>query len=412
VTIAGVVEKRGLVYLEWTRPFEPLPRPPLIRIRPTLLCWTLAALLGSATSAQAASPLLVGAAEDAAKQPDLVTAKAKMDLAQLAGLGAIRLTAQWAPGIQRLDGGELVGLENAVGAAALDGIQVFVSIYPTGSSVTPLTQAARDDFSAYAASIAAQLPTVKDFIIGNEPNLNRFWMPQFDRHGRDVAAPAYEALLAETYDALKAVDPAIDVIGGAVSPRGGDRPGTGRDTHSPTTFIPDLGAAYRKSGRTLPIMDAFAFHPYMESSHVAPTLRHPHSTSVSIDDYGKLVALLGKAFRGTAQKGASLPIVYDEFGVQSRVAPPKLDAYSNTFAPAASDAVSESTQAQYYKEAMELASCQPTVKALFLFHVSDELNMAGWQSGLYYADDTPKSSLAPVKAAAEAAAAGTLVSCG
>ncbi len=360
----------------------------------------------------AAVPLLVGAAEDSAKQPDLVTAKVKMDLAKLAGLGAIRLTAQWSPGIRQLDGGDLVELQNAAGAAGLDGIRIFVSIYPSGSSVTPLTQSARDNFAAYAASVAEQLPTVKDFIIGNEPNLNRFWMPQFGRGGRDAAAPAYEALLAETYDALKLVDPAVQVIGGAVSPRGGDTPGTGRDTHSPTTFIPDLGAAYRRSGRTLPIMDAFAFHPYLDSSHVPPSFRHTHSTSVSINDYEKLVALLGKAFDDTGQEGSSLPIVYDEFGVQSKVTPPKLDAYSNTIAPAASDAVSESTQALYYKQAMELASCQPTVEALFLFHVSDELDLAAWQSGLYYADDTPKSSLAPVRDAAEAAAAGTLVSCG
>ena len=39
------------------------------------------------------------------------------------------------------------------------------------------------------------------------------------------------------------------IWGGALAPRGIDRPGTGRDTHSPTTFIRDLGAAYRASGR-------------------------------------------------------------------------------------------------------------------------------------------------------------------
>src|SRR5205814_2402985 len=49
-------------------------------------------------------------------------------------------------------------------------------------------------------------------------------------------------------------------------------------------------------------------------------------------------------------------------------------------------------------EAIELASCQPTVEALLLFHVSDELDLAAWQSGVYYADDTPKSSLTPVRA--------------
>ena len=46
-----------------------------------------------------------------------------------------------------------------------------------------------------------------DFIVGNEPNLNRFWLPQFAADGSDAAATAYEQLLATTYDALKAVHP-------------------------------------------------------------------------------------------------------------------------------------------------------------------------------------------------------------
>src|SRR3954465_3489608 len=98
---------------------------------------------------------------------------------------------------------------------------------------------------------------------GKEPNLNLFWMPQFDAKGGDAAASAYERLLAQTYDALKAVSPDLNVIGGAVSPRGQDKAKSARQTHSPSTFIPDLGAAYRKSRRAKPIMDMFAFHPYL-----------------------------------------------------------------------------------------------------------------------------------------------------
>ena len=74
-----------------------------------------------------------------------------------------------------------------------------------------------------------------------------------------------------------------------------------RPTHSPTTFIPDLGAAYRASGRTEPIMDAFAFHPYGESSRIAPDFRHRRGTSIGLADYRKLVGLLSRAFDGTAQ---------------------------------------------------------------------------------------------------------------
>ena len=56
-----------------------------------------------------------------------------------------------------------------------------------------------------------------------------------------MAAPTYAALLARTYDALKAVSPKIRVYGGALAPRGDDNPQAPRQTQSPTVFIRDLG---------------------------------------------------------------------------------------------------------------------------------------------------------------------------
>ena len=49
--------------------------------------------------------------------------------------------------------------------------------------------------------------------MGNEPNLNRFWLPQFGDTGEDVAAPAYFALLSEVYDAAKAADEEVARLG-------------------------------------------------------------------------------------------------------------------------------------------------------------------------------------------------------
>jgi hypothetical protein len=223
-------------------------------------------------------------------------------------------------------------------------------------------------------------------------------MPQF-RRGRSTAPAGYEALLARTYDALKRVSPGIMVIGGALSPRGGDDPHALRQTHSPTRFILELSKAYRRTGRKRPIMDAFSLHPYPAFSKQPPGRRHPHSTTITIGDYGKLTRLLGRAFRGTAQPGARLPIVYAEFGVQSRIPPDKESAYTNQDLPASADAVSEGLQARYYREALALAYCQPTVRAFLIFHVTDEADHGRWQSGLYYADDTPKSSLPAVRQA-------------
>src|SRR3954470_9439148 len=227
--------------------------------------------------------LMVGVTEDAVKQPTLVQAKAKMDILRLAGFNAVRVTQVWAPGQTEPTADDVAVLSNVVAAANLDGVTVMITVTNFGNRTTPLTLEARDQFAAYAAALARALPSVRHFVIGNEPNINRYWLPQFNEDGSDAAAPAYESLLALTYDAVKAADPTVTVLGGAVSPRGGDVGGGIRPTHSPTGFIHDLGQAMRDTGRTTPIMDGFAFHPYEDNSSVPPvTGTHPNSTTIAL----------------------------------------------------------------------------------------------------------------------------------
>jgi len=202
-----------------------------------LLVLAVLALL-VAPAADAGTVMFVGAAEDQARSLDPVVAKTQMDLAALAGFDAVRMTSVWSPGRREVSGEELTVLQNAAAAAQLDGIRLILTVYHRNQRTTPLTAQARADFASYAASIARAVPTIDDFIVGNEPNLNLFWMPQFDKKGGNAAALAYERLLAQTYDALKAVSPDLNVIGGAVSPRGQDKPKAARQTHSPSTFIP------------------------------------------------------------------------------------------------------------------------------------------------------------------------------
>jgi hypothetical protein len=64
--------------------------------------------------------------------------------------------------------------------------------------------------------------------------------------------------------------------------------------------------------------------------------------------------------------------------------------------------VSEDLQGRYYSRALALAACQPRVEMLLIFHMRDEPDLAGWQSGLYYVDDRPKASLPLVSRAIEA----------
>ena len=203
---------------------------------------------------------------------------------------------------------------------------------------------ARAQFARFSADLVRRAPTIREYIVGNEPNLNRYWLPQFGSNGEDVAAAAYVQLLARTYDLMKAADPNIFIIGGSVSPRGIDRPGTGRDTHSPTAFITDMGTAYRALNRNKPIMDGFSFHPYGENSSTPPTFEHTTGTSLGLADYDKLVGLLGEAFDGTAQVGSNLPIVYDEYGVDSQIPTGKRRFYGGQ-EPVTTKPVSEGVQA-------------------------------------------------------------------
>jgi hypothetical protein len=375
------------------------------------LAVSLATLFAAAPATAGNPAMLIGATEDAVRQPTLVAAKAQMDLLTLAGFNAVRITQIWAPGQTAPSDADLAELENVQRAARLDGVTVILAVTNFGSRTTPLTEEDRGQFVAFAAALARALPQIRLFVIGNEPNLNRYWLPQFNPDGSDAAAPAYEALLAESYDALKAVSPKISVLGGALSPHGSDDPSNTRQTHSPTGFLTDLGAAYRASGRTQPIMDALAFHPYEDNSSVDPAKGlHPNSTTIALGDYAKLVTLLGQAFDGTAQRGSTLPIYDDEFGVETQIPPAKLGEYTGT-EPSTVKPVTESVQGQYYREAVQLAFCQPNVRGLFLFHTVDETDLDRWQSGLFYADGTPKADLPFVRRAIAEAHRGVVAHC-
>ena len=144
-------------------------------------------------------------------------------------------------------------------------------------------------------------------------------------------------------------------------------------------------------------MDGFAFHPYEDNSSVAPVSgMHPNTTTIALADYDKLVALLGRGVR----RLHAADLVRR---VRRRDADPGCEAepLHRTRSRRRRSRSTEATQAAYYRQAVQLAFCQPNVRGLFLFHAIDESDLTGWQSGLYYADDTPKTSLAPVRLALE-----------
>jgi hypothetical protein len=298
---------------------------------------------------------------------------------------------------------ERAALDLYVPLATLRGVRVVFSVAPTkakGISETPRGAAL---FANYVELLARTYPSVDDFIIGNEPNQPRFWQPQFDRSGRNVSAPSSYTMLAAAYDALKAVDPSINVIGLGLSPRGGDEPNApGNVSTSPVRFLHALGNAYRASGRNRPIMDELAFHPYPDHD-TDPLLKGYNWPNAGVPNLGRIKQAFWDAFHGTAQpvfpegtRGNGVKLRLDELGWQVAVHPSAAAAY---FGEENIRPTDEQTQSRIYAEAIHYLACDPSVGSVLFFLLRDEPRLNGWQAGLVRADGQRRPSYDAVRSA-------------
>ena len=143
------------------------------------------------------------------------------------------------------------------------------------------------------------------------------------------------------------------------------------------------------------MMDAFAFHPYQDNSSQPPTFQHPKTTTIALADYGKLAACSRR--RSTAPRSPARRCRSSTASSASRrrsrrprrrstAGPSRRRPSPSTRRPRPSTTA----------HAIAIAFCQPNVQALFVFHAVDEPALDRWQSGVYYADGTAKSSLTAV----------------
>ena len=333
--------------------------------------------------------------------------------AQDIGYDDLRVTVQW-DGTNTID----AGLLNAVSCASTEGVRLVVSVYPAKPNLIGSSDAAQTAFANFVALVATTAgPTVTNFIVGNEPNVNRFWQPQYV-NGKDAAGADYEHTLAKAYDALKAVRPDALVWGPAISSRGNDHTAaTSNPSHSPVWFIKDMGDAYRASGRTRPIFDVFDIHPYppiQDTDPFSKPFEWPQAGAANLD---RIKQALWDAFHGTGQptpaeqsggrttqavnaarfsQPQALPISLDEVGEQT-VTTGHEAAYTD--GPDSITPISEQQQAANHAALMEIAACDPDVQSLFFFPLIDEADVHnGFQSGNLFADLQPKQSYAAVKA--------------
>ncbi|MFL5954129.1 MAG: fibronectin type III domain-containing protein [Gaiellaceae bacterium] len=360
------------------------------------------------------SGFFIGFADDLPKQvgADAVTPATEL------GASAFRFTLQWTPGQTQLSAADTAGLDRAVGAAT--GSRIVLAVYGTTADAAPTDATRRDQYCTYVKSAVARYSQVRDVVIWNEPNKSLFWKPQLNADGSTASPAAYEAVIAQCYDVLHAAFPNVNVIGLALSSTGNDDAGS----QSPGNFIRKVGEAYRTSGRSAPILDTVALHPYPSKPSERPWAQHIASKVIGQGDWNKLMYNLWLAFSGTGQPipGAGVSIWYLEDGFQSQIPAEKASLYTGTEnvaalpewtggepdapTPAAtSPAPDAGTQVL---DAVRLAACQPNVAAYFNFLLADEPVLTGWQSGPLYADRTRKASYPAFQQAFAAAAGGTV----
>jgi hypothetical protein len=375
------------------------------------------AVLACCGTAWAGPELLLGVADDDLKWTE--DTKGIVLNHQAVGFKAVRVTLNWKPGQTKLDDDGRTYMRRAQSAARL-GHKVVVGVFGPPDA-PPVMPESRTQYCSYVVDALARARNVTDVVIWNEVNSALFWKPQ-------AGASAYYAqLLAECYDTLHKYRRTVNVI-------------TSTSPHEdPAKFIRGLGEAYRASGRAQPLFDTFGHNAYPEHTRESPYAAHPTIPSLDQGDYWRLMQVLTAAFGGTAQPvpgGGSITtpatgsgknaqpartwpvtIWYLEDGFETVVPADKRSRYTGTepnrmlvqplatktrVGPVVPD------QASQLKDAIELAWCQPAVGAFFNFQFVDEVGLAGWQSGLLWADGTPKPSYEPVKAMLAAVAAGTV----
>jgi hypothetical protein len=275
-----------------------------------------------------ALPLIVGVDDDTLKWTPFPLTVVRRQ--QSVGANAVRVWVPWrgeiAPTAVRRD--ELARAETAARKTT-----VVLAVFGFGAQ-TPTAAWAQTRFCGYAKAALALVPDAHAVVVWNEANSPTYWR----------GTPAqYESLLARCYDELHSKR--VQVLDSTAS------------AHNPVAFLDALASAYRASGRTQPIVDAFGHNPYPLTPTELPTVVHK-GDFLGEADYLRLVSTL-KSF------GSTPSIWYLEDGFQTTKVTP-------------------AQQARSVADAVAMAACQPLVRAFFNFELVDETRAAGWHSGLIW----------------------------
>jgi hypothetical protein len=301
------------------------------------------AAAGKAGTAVAPTTFLAGAGIDTVAQAPQ---------AQTLGLRLISETIPWQPG-ETAPAPELVSSLQGIPA----GLGLVAELAP---SELPTADAGRAALGSYAASLAAQVPALRDLVLAPAPSL--------------ATASAYADALAAIHIARSdvPVGPAID--GSASKPQ-----------QTALVLAKELAHAGGKAS-------VVAFLP-------APA---PGSGKWAAGDVARLESVLAKSL------GTELPVLLEPPATPSTIPSSEVGAYTGG-APPTDGAVPPSTQASMYANAVGAASCSPSVTGVLLPRLVDDGATPQPPTGIYYASSDPKPAADAVKGAIASAVRGAVV---
>jgi hypothetical protein len=215
------------------------------------------------------------------------------------------------------------------------------------------------------------LPRVEMWLAWNEPNSSVFLQPQFERVSgkwRMAAPAAYAQICNAVYGGVHAAGGPERVACGATAPRGHNDPEGSRPSIAPLTFLNEA----RRMG--LRDFDAWAHHPYYGGPWETPATRNLGSRVVGLGNIDTLISEVTSLY-------GRKPLWITEYGYQTK--PP-----DNIFG------VTWKKQAEYLRQAFEIARSNPRIDLFTWFLLKDSPALESWQSGLITTDSRRKPAFA------------------
>jgi hypothetical protein len=277
-------------------------------------------------------------------------------LAGSLGVGLVRMAVSWQSGQTAPDPSTVASLQGLPSGSAL--------LLDLTASQLPADAAGRAALAEYAASLAAQVPALRDLVLAPAPSFG--------------SAAAYADALAAVRGTVRAAR--TDVAVGA---------SFDGSTATPQLTATAFARALEQDGAQA---DLVTFHP-------GPV---PGAGVLAVGDVGRLESALEKGL------GTTLPVVLDVLATPSTVPPSELGSYTGG-APPTDGEVPPTTQASAYAEAVEEASCVPNVTGVVLDRLVDVGAAPQPPTGLYYASGDAKPAAGAVKTAIRTVVRGAAV---